>query len=420
MSLKKNIFINCITQVYIAAITLAMLPIYIRYMGAETYGLVGFFTMMQTWFILIDMGLTLTVTRETAYFRGGTTNPANYLSLIRTLEKLFLYIAVIGGGILFLASTYIAHDWLQTTNLSMSEIKRAIKLMAGIISLRWMSGLYRGAITGFEQLVWLGGYNSFIATLRFIGAFAVLAFIGTTPTIFFSYQLAVASIELIVLIWKTNLFLPKIAIKTSRNRSLATLKPILKFSLSLAFPTITWVFITQTDKLVLSKILSLSDYGYFTLAVMIANSIIMINEPISTAILPRMTKLEAQGDQINLINVYRNSTQIVTVFTNTMAVTIVFYSKPLLWSWTGNELFAAQTSQILVLYAIGNAILCICAFPFYLQYAKGNLRMHLIGNAIFFIFLIPAMIWAAQTYGAIGTGYIWILMNLISFIFGYP
>ena len=31
-------------------------PLYIKYMGAEAYGLVGFFTMLQAWFGLLDMG----------------------------------------------------------------------------------------------------------------------------------------------------------------------------------------------------------------------------------------------------------------------------------------------------------------------------------------------------------------------------
>ena len=40
--------------------------------------------------------------------------------------------------------------------------------MAIIVALRWMCGLYRGAISGAERVVWLGSFNAVIATLRFV------------------------------------------------------------------------------------------------------------------------------------------------------------------------------------------------------------------------------------------------------------
>ncbi|MDG6655997.1 hypothetical protein QCE30_13705, partial [Staphylococcus aureus] len=59
-----------------------------------------------------------------------------------------------------------------------------------------------------------------------------------------------------------------------------------------------------------------------------------------------------------------------------------------------------------------NAILTLGAFPYYLQYAKGNLRLHFIGNLITAILLIPVIIWAAKNYGAIGAGWAWVLIQL--------
>jgi O-antigen/teichoic acid export membrane protein len=48
-----------------------MMPFYLRRMGAESYGLIGFFTLMNAWFQLLDAGLSLTLARESARFRAG-------------------------------------------------------------------------------------------------------------------------------------------------------------------------------------------------------------------------------------------------------------------------------------------------------------------------------------------------------------
>ncbi len=74
MGLKRNILANYASQIYVMVVGIVMVPLYIEYMGAEAYGLVGFFAMLQTWFQLLDIGLTPTMAREMARFQGGATD----------------------------------------------------------------------------------------------------------------------------------------------------------------------------------------------------------------------------------------------------------------------------------------------------------------------------------------------------------
>ena len=418
--IKKNILANYISQIYVTIIGIVMVPLYLKYMGAEAYGLIGFFAMLQAWFNLLDMGLTPTMARETARFRGGVTDALSYRRLVRALEGVFLAVAVVGVATMLASSGFIARKWLQATQLPIYEVHTAIQLMAAIIALRWMCGLYRSAISGSERLVWLGGYNSFIATLRFIGVLPVLIFIGASPAFFFNYQFGVAVLEFTVLLLKAYSLLPHIPQAKRLPWSWDPLRPVLKLSLTIAFTSSVWVMVTQTDKLVLSKLLPLAEYGYFTLAVLVASGVMVISGPVSGAIMPRMAKLEAEGDHEGLIRVYRQSTQLVAVIASASSITVAFCAEPLLWAWTGNEFLAHQTAPILMLYALGNGILAVSAFPYYLQYAKGNLRLHLIGNAVFVVLLIPSIIWVASQYGGVGAGYVWLGMNLLSFVAWLP
>ena len=420
MSLKKNIFANYVSQIYVTIIGIVIVPLYIKYMGAEAYGLVGFFAMLQAWFSLLDMGLTPTMARETARFHGGAIDALSYRRLVRALEGIFFVIAFIGGGAMFFASTYIANDWLQASHLAIDEVQIAIELIAVIIALRWMGGLYRGVISGSEQLVWLGAYNTFIATMRFVGVLLVLNYVGTTPTLFFGYQLGVAVVELIILLWKAYYLLPVIPIGKRIAWSWTPLKPVLKFSLSIAFTTSVWILVTQTDKLVLSKLLPLAEYGYFTLAVLVASGVTVISGPVSGAIMPRMAKLEAEGDYDGLICVYRQATQLVAIIASASSITVAFCAELLLWAWTGDNLLAHNAAPILGLYAMGNGILAVSAFPYYLQYAKGDFRLHIIGNILFVILGVPAIIWSANQYGGVGAGYVWLTMNIIYFVAWVP
>jgi O-antigen/teichoic acid export membrane protein len=202
--------------------------------------------------------------------------------------------------------------------------------------------------------------------------------------------------------------------------TLSPLKKVYQFSLGIAFASLVWILITQVDKLILSHLLSLADYGYFTLAVLVANSVTLLSTPISTALLPRMAKLEAEGNNETLIQLYRQTTQWVVLLAGSAAVTLTLCAEPLLLLWTGDAQLTQQAAPILRLYVLGNGILAACAFPYYLQYAKGNLRLHLIGNALFVVFLVPITVLATLHFGAVGAGYAWLLSNLINFLLWLP
>lgn len=418
MSLKRNIIANYASQLYVTGIGIVIMPLYISYLGAEAYGLVGFFTMLQAWFSLLDMGLTPTISRETARYHGGTTSALAYRQLFRALSMVFASVALAGGILLWCMAEKIATGWLQFKELEVGEVKIAIEIIAICVALRWLCGLYRGVITGSERLVWLSVFNVLIATLRFAAVFISMGLYGFTPFVFFIHQLIVALLEGAGLFIMSRHLLPaRATLHSAIGWSFKPVRAILRFALTIAFTSSVWVFVTQTDKLVLSAILPLSEYGVFTLAVLVANGIMVIGGPVSSAIMPRLARLQAEERVAEFINVYRESTQLVCIIAGSAAITLTFCAEPLLYAWTGDKVIAADAGTVLMLYASGNGFLSAAAFVYYLQYAKGNLKYHLIGNIGMVLALIPCIIFAASKYGAIGAGCVWLSVNVLYFFF---
>ena len=106
-SLKFNILASYVSQIYLVIISIAILPIYMKYMGAEAYGLVGFFAMLQGLFSLLDFGLTPTISRQTAQYNAGAESALGFRQLFRSLSVIFFGIACLGGGLLFYFNHYI-------------------------------------------------------------------------------------------------------------------------------------------------------------------------------------------------------------------------------------------------------------------------------------------------------------------------
>ena len=63
-SLRLNIAANYAGQMYSALIGLVMVPVYLKWMGPEAFGLIGFFALIQSWAQLLDLGFSASVARE--------------------------------------------------------------------------------------------------------------------------------------------------------------------------------------------------------------------------------------------------------------------------------------------------------------------------------------------------------------------
>ncbi|MDA8382286.1 MAG: oligosaccharide flippase family protein [Betaproteobacteria bacterium] len=421
MTLRTNTVANFVGQGYVTAIAVIMLPLYLRDLGAEAYGLVGFFVVMQAWLRLLDMGLSPALGRELAHARGlahSADADPQAAGIVRAIERLFLLLAIASGIAIWRCSGLVATRWLHVQSLPIAEVTQCVTLMGLAASLRWLAALYRSGIQGLERQVWLNSANMGIATLRYVGVWAVLHWISHDPRYFFGYELGVSLGETALLHYGMYRLLPTPA-KTNRF-SWAPLSKVLPFAGGVAYAALVWVLLTQIDKLILSNVLPLRDYGYYALVAVIANSITSLGGPISSAVLPRMTGLLAQERREAMTMLYRKSSQMVAVVALPISALIALVPQELIYAWTGDRQAAQWGAPILAWLALGNGLLALSAFQYYLQYAHGKIRLHVWNSTINALIQTPLIIFAAYHYGAYGAALTWFILRVVSFIVWPP
>ena len=155
MSLKRNVRASYFGQGWTALMGLAFIPIYIRYLGMEAWGLVGFMSMMQAWLTLLDMGLAPTLSREMARFSAGARNAQSISNLLRSLELLYVAVALVVVLGVWLAAPVVVDHWLKAEHFTRSALVQVITLMGLVLAARMAEQVYRGAMQGLQQLVWL-------------------------------------------------------------------------------------------------------------------------------------------------------------------------------------------------------------------------------------------------------------------------
>lgn len=395
------------------------LPLLLNYVGAEGFGLIGVFTLLYSLSALLDMGLLPALSRDISRLRDLPAEHWRLRTLVNSVEIFFAGVAITIAITIVACSGWIASKWLTPDRLSTELVTHSLWIMAATLSIRWMAALNRSGIVAYEKQVWINCFDIAISTLRFpVSILVVMVTTGDLIT-YFTYQASVGALEFVGLRWKFHRLLPGTSGRTQWF-SAAELKRILPFAGGIAYATIVWVLLTQLDKLILSRVLQLSEYGYFVLVVTITAGISMISTPISRAILPRMTSLVAAGSIAQMLEVYQSATRYVVCVATPVTLIMALWPHELIFAWSGERAAAEWASDILPLYAIGGGIISITSFQYFLQYAHGDLRLLTRFNTFALVLNVPLIIYAAFEYGAIGVARVWFAFRVLSFLIWVP
>jgi O-antigen/teichoic acid export membrane protein len=413
--LKRNIIANYLGRFYSILIGIVVLPVYLDYLGAEAYGLIGFFTMLIAWLMLLDMGFSQVLSREAAKLKETVDGRLELKIILRSVESMIFIFSIFIFIAVFMTSSYVANSWLDIKELSIQNVIDSINLIGFIFIFKWYGSLYNSLVLGFEQQVWLNVYKIFMATLRFVGGLLLIMYITTDIYYYFLYQVLVSIIEVVLLQYKVYINLPKS--KTLTYPTYDALKKVAPFALGLAYTSGVWIIYTQLDKLLLSHYIPLNEYGYFTLVVLISTAIMQLSAPLSYAVLPRMTALLSTNKEEEMLMLYRMGTKFIAIVIFSIVGMVCLFSYELLYAWTGDIVASSWASPILFWYALGNGVLVLSAFPYYLQFAHGDIRYHIQFNTYFPLVALPIVLYAVINYGAIGAGISWFIIQLFIFLF---
>lgn len=389
---------------------LAFVPIYIRYLGMESYGLIGLFAVIQAWVALLDMGMSPTLNREMARFTVGGHNSQSINDLLRSLEIIcFAIAAVIALGV-WSASDYLASSWLRADKLPTPLVAQALSIMAIVLALRFVEGIYRGSLFGLQRQVWYNAANAVLATIRHTGAVAVLVWLSPTVHAFFLWQAVVSVLSASVLAVGVHWALPKP--QRSPKFSLESIASIWKFARGMLGITFLAVLLTQVDKILLSRLLSLESFGYYTLAATVAGVMYLVVGPITSAIYPRMVELSTKDNESTLIAVYHQGAQIVSTLIAPVAMLLCFFAGGVIFMWSGNTHLAENTAPILSALALGTFLNVLMWTPYQCQLAHGWTSLALMTNFVAVIILIPTIFYVVPRFGALGAAWLWVALNL--------
>ncbi|MFH1706575.1 MAG: oligosaccharide flippase family protein [Planctomycetota bacterium] len=407
--LKRNIAANFGGSVWTGLMGLVFVPLYIHFMGIEAYGLIGIFAALVASLGLLDMGLSNTVNREMARLAVQPDRSQEMRDLVRTLEIPYWLVGLLIAVVVVCASPLIAYHWVKVEKLTPHSVQTGIMIMGLALAFQWPIAFYSGGLMGLQRQVLLNSINAVMATFRGLGAVLVIWLVSPTVEAFFSWQIIVSAVHIGLVVFYLRRSLPHAAGSQRFRREL--LVKIWRFAAGVTGITVLATILMQLDKVILSRMLSLEMFGYYTLAYVIAMTLTRFVVPVFSAAYPRLTNLVALGATVEIKELYHKSAQLVSVLVLPVALVVAFYSKEILLLWTQDPAAAGHTHVLVSILVIGTALNGLMHIPYALQLAHGWTRLTFLVNLVSVLVLAPLMIILARSYGAVGAASVWVILN---------
>jgi O-antigen/teichoic acid export membrane protein len=195
---------------------------------------------------------------------------------------------------------------------------------------------------------------------------------------------------------------------------------VYRFALGVSGITVSSMVVTQADKIVLSRVLSLEYFGYYSLASVAASALAAMNAPVFNAIFPRLTALVAQRQGAALRPLFRLASQCVAVACVPIVLVVALFSSELVAFWTGDLVTAHHVAPVLAVLVVGTGLNVLMNLPYALQLAHGWTQLAFRLNLVFAVAIVPGILIAVDAYGAIGAAFVWVAVNAIYVVVGVP
>jgi O-antigen/teichoic acid export membrane protein len=412
--LKSRILADAAARVWNAALSFLLVPIYLRFIGVEAYGLIGVFVSLQSILALLDFGIGAGLTRELSRTTAQGGDWVRACNLTRTLEVVYWTLAGVATLVFFAAVPWINEGWLRPEKLSSSDVRAALYVGGAAIGAQWAGSFYVSGLLGLKKQRVLALVGVVSATVRSASTVVVLWTVSATVDAMLWVQAVVGLANTLVLMRVLWSNMPETV--APRKFDKALFKEVWRFATGMTGIGVTSVVLMQADKILLCKLLSLEQFGYYMLAVALAGGLYLVVAPIFSVAFPRFSDLFAKGSEHDLAEAYHVDSQILSVVLLPAACILILFSQEILFTWTGDADVADHSKWIVALLAFGNALNGLMNVPFALQLAAGWTSLAFYRNLGEIAISIP-LLWELTThYGVIGAASVWPLLGIGSLL----
>jgi len=400
VTLGRNLVYSALSQVWSLAVVFITVPIVVRALGTQAYGIYVLATLLLGYTAFLDLGLTPSVVRSIAARHIEGDVPA-LQGLIGTALTLLLGLGLVGGAIIALLTPNLSHHWLHIPARLQADAQFVLYLAAAGFVLNMCLTVFGAVPQGLQRLDLFALRSLALTTVTGVAQITVVVLGGGLRWLAaVTVLINVLSLAVFVLVAKR--LIPGLSLLPQFNRWAA--RELLSFGALRFVNQLAGQVVFQLDRLIVAAFLTIAAVTFYSVPLSIAQRFVIVQAIFATAFFPAATELHALADRRRLQAAYLTSMKLVLVMVVPMVILVAGFSHPLLDGWLGPS-FADASAGILAVLAIAYGLAQVMGVPTLAADATGHVHwsagfaiVSAVINLTLTIVLVPRV-------GAIGAAY---------------
>lgn len=405
-SLKLKILFNFTGTVLPMLVGLFIIPILIKKIGIERFGMLSIAWMLVGYFGLLDMGLGRALTQKVAE-RIGTKQTENIKAIIWKAISIVTLFGMVGSFLLFFSTEWLVYDLF---NMSVNYQKESE------IGLYWLAATIPIVIVSTGLFGVLEGQQYFGLTALVRAPLGVMIFLAPLLAAQHSESLSWVLGSLFFVRLAALITLILITIHTLKHykgwtTAKGELRNLFKFGGWVTVTNIVSPVMVYFDRFYIASVLLVSLVAYYTTPFDLLTKSLIVPFAIVGVMFTSFAN-HWQQDKLKVIKQFKISMIAIVFMMLPFSIIIFSFAKMGMTLWLGEE-FAEQSYKIVQWLAIGIFFNALAMVPFAFIQAIGRADITAKLHLVELPFYIIALWFFVSKYGLIGAAIAWVTRVLV-------
>jgi len=401
--LARNVIWNLLGTGSPLLVAFVSIPILIRGLGADRFGVIALAWALIGYAGLFDLGLGRALTKLVAE-KLGNGREREIPELFWTSETMMIILGVAGGALLALGSHWLIYGILKIPAAVQGDALYSFYTLA--VSLPIV--ISTAGLRGFLEAQQAFGLTNLLRV-----PMGVFTFVGPLLVLPFSKHIFPIIVVLVIgraAGWIAHLLfcfrvLPGLAGALAIRPE--HMRPLLCFGGWMTVSNLVGPMMLYMDRFVIGALVSAAAVAYYATSYEVATKLLILPSALSAVMFPAFSLSSAQ-DRHRLAALYRNATGYLLVTLPPLTAILLVIARPGLSFWLGPD-FALHSYRVAQLLLIGTLVLSFEALPFALIQGLGRPDIPAKLILVELPFYAAALYWFIQNYGVTGAAAAWTL-----------
>jgi O-antigen/teichoic acid export membrane protein len=413
--LSKNITYNLFGQGFILVLGFIAVKSVFKQLGEDAFGIIYFtLTMNAVLCAVSEMGIASTTVREvSAHYHH---DPEYIRDLIKTASLFYWAAYILLAIMIYFVAPVLIEDWIHLKKMDTFTAIHVLQVLGISMLLSLPRSLYASLFRGLERMEINNIIDVGASAIQQIGIIVILMLGGGLMPVI--YWLA-ASFGIGMLCFFMTAFYFFSWKALIPGYSTIVVRRNLEYSSHMMSISLLAMIHTQFDKIILSKLLPVTLFGFYGFAYGAAAKTTLLTSAVAQAALPSFSSLFNLGGRDNMMPQYRKLQDLLCFGTVPIFGIIPFAVLPV-FGFVFNPDIASMLLLPVTFLVLGFYMNNAINVPYVFSLAVGKPAISSKSNFLALFIVLPVTAILIDRFGLSGAGFSWVFYHLFAYAYAVP